>query len=162
MNSEFRNPGFRARLAKVIGDEEPFVWAKKIGIPSGTFARIWNEGTVPKAEHLVKISDKTDTDLNWLLSGQPRRSSAHDLIDQVLLGRCTDAFGKLYKEMGITLSMSDLGSLAAQAYNDLAAAGAGDMDIPTQLAMIRSLVERHRREILAEATANRQGKLSAS
>lgn len=160
MNSKFRNPEFRARLADVIGDEEPFAWAKRVGIPSGTFARIWKEGTVPKAEHLVKISEKIGTDLNWLLSGQQQRGGARAEIDQELLSRCSEAFGKLYKEMGITLSLADLGRLAAEAYNDVVAGGA--LDARTQMIVISALIERHRRQIQAEATANTQGKRSVS
>jgi len=103
--------------------------------------------------------------MEWLVSGEkPAGGAAQPAgqIDQALMGRCSDAFGKLYKEMGITLSLAELGSLAAQAYNDLANAGALDADIPTQLAMIKPLVERHRREIIAERAANTQGKRSAS
>ncbi|MGD9638157.1 MAG: S24 family peptidase [Alphaproteobacteria bacterium] len=70
MISEIRNKEFRNRLAQIINGESPFVWAKKVGIPSGTFARIWNEGTVPKYEHLCKISDCCNINLNWLLKGE--------------------------------------------------------------------------------------------
>ncbi|MCP1659297.1 phage repressor protein C with HTH and peptisase S24 domain [Neisseria perflava] len=34
------------------------------------FARVWYEGSIPKAETLVKIQEVTGCDLNWLLTGQ--------------------------------------------------------------------------------------------
>ncbi|MCP1773485.1 phage repressor protein C with HTH and peptisase S24 domain, partial [Neisseria perflava] len=33
------------------------------------FARVWYEGSIPKAETLVKIQEVTGCDLNWLLTG---------------------------------------------------------------------------------------------
>ena len=88
------------------------------------------------------------------------RPEALGQIDQALMGRCSDAFGKLYKEMGVALSMADLGRLSADAYNDVVAGGAEDLQ--TQLVVIRSLVERHRRGIVKEAAANAHGKRSVS
>ena len=70
MNSEIKNSAFRERLAELVGDDEPFVWAKRVGIPSGTFARIWNEGTIPKSEHLCRIAEAAGVSLDWLLLGK--------------------------------------------------------------------------------------------
>jgi len=64
-----KNPDFNRRLAELIGNKEPFRWAKEMGIPGGTFSRIWKEGTVPKSELLTRISKHTDVSLNWLLLG---------------------------------------------------------------------------------------------
>ncbi len=58
---------FRERLAKLIGEEKPFVWAKRAGIPSATFTRIWKDGAVPKAEHLLRIADFAGVSVDWLL-----------------------------------------------------------------------------------------------
>lgn len=76
MTETIRNPGFRDRLSELVGQEEPFAWAKRVGIPGGTFARIWGEGTIPKADHLARIVKATDVDLNWLVLGQPRRAGS--------------------------------------------------------------------------------------
>ena len=69
MADKLQNPEFRGRLAKIIGDEEPFSWAKRIGIPTSTFSRIWTEGTIPTANHLIRISTECSVDLNWLILG---------------------------------------------------------------------------------------------
>lgn len=144
--------------------------AEKVGLSGRSSWERYERGKhSPNGEILRHLAD-LGFNVNWVLTGYgpmmveevPHPPAVTGLVDQALMGRCSDAFGKLYKEMGITLSMADLGSLAAQAYNDLAAAGAEDMDIPTQHAMIRLLTESHRREILAESAANAKGKRSAS
>ena len=129
----------------------------------------WVEGkSDPSFEGLSKFAAASGVSLDWLATGEESSTAAlpvaapADQVDQALMGRCADAFGKLYKELGIALSLTDLGRLAAEAYNDMAAAGAGDMDIPTQLAVIKGLVAKHRRELLSEAAANASGKRSAS
>ncbi len=129
----------------------------------------WRDGKArPSFFGLSQLAKEASVSLDWLADGQEAGTTALQpsepvaQIDQRLMGRCSDAFGKLYKELGIALSLADLGALAAEAYNDLVAAEVTDMDIPTQLVVIRSLVERHRRELLAEADANAKGKRSAS
>lgn len=64
-------PEFRNRLSLLIGEEDPFGWAKRVGIPSSTFDRIWNSGTTPKAPHLVRISEAAGVSIDWLLTGRP-------------------------------------------------------------------------------------------
>lgn len=70
MNSELEIDGVRERLEKVIGHEKPFAWAKRIGIPTSTFSRIWNEGIVPNANMLFLISKSTGVSIDWLLTGE--------------------------------------------------------------------------------------------
>ena len=65
-----KNPGFHSRLVQLIGDEQPFSWAKRMGISKGAFSRIWNEGSVPGSEHLVGIKNRTGVSLDWLLTGE--------------------------------------------------------------------------------------------
>lgn len=72
---------FRDRLATLIGDEKPFVWAKQAGIPSGTFTRLWKDGAVPKAEHLLRIADYAGVSVDWLLgreSETPERQQDYE------------------------------------------------------------------------------------
>lgn len=71
MNSE-TGKDFRERLADLIerSSMEPFAWAKAVGIPGATFNRIWNEGSIPKSEHLIRISDYEKVSIDWLLKGQ--------------------------------------------------------------------------------------------
>lgn len=75
MNSEighgaYDDRDFRARLALIIGAEEPYVWAKRVGIPSATFARVWTQGVAPKAPHLKRIREVTGVSIDWLLTGE--------------------------------------------------------------------------------------------
>lgn len=60
---------FRSRLAELIGQQKPFEWAKSVGIPSGTFDRIWNHSAIPKAQYLLAISQECDVSVDWLLKG---------------------------------------------------------------------------------------------
>ncbi|SBW12236.1 putative Repressor protein CI [uncultured Alphaproteobacteria bacterium] len=80
-------PEFRNRLSLLIGEEDPFGWAKRVGIPSSTFDRIWNAGTTPKAPHLVRISEAAGVSIDWLLTGRPAAAhwgmpegSPHDFV----------------------------------------------------------------------------------
>lgn len=80
MNSETsaepKDPAFLARLRELVGDREPFVWAREVGIPSGTFDRIWNKGAMPKAAHLIKIARHEGVTLDWLLTGEGPKTLA--------------------------------------------------------------------------------------
>ncbi|MCT4654397.1 MAG: hypothetical protein N4A65_01170 [Cohaesibacter sp.] len=71
MNSEIRND-FHGRLAEMIENSkmEPFAWAKAVGIPGATFNRIWNEGSIPKSEHLIRISEHEEVSIDWMLKGK--------------------------------------------------------------------------------------------
>lgn len=69
-------PGFRDRIALLVGKDEPFTWAKKVGIPSSTFDRIWNAGSTPKARHLIRIADACAVSLDWLLTGRTQHGEA--------------------------------------------------------------------------------------
>ena len=70
MSTDCSSSAFRNRLGFLIGEEKPFVWAKKAGIPSATFSRIWSEGTTPKSETLCLISEFTGASLDWILLGK--------------------------------------------------------------------------------------------
>jgi phage repressor protein C with HTH and peptisase S24 domain len=61
---------FHDRLRKLIGEDRPFHWAKKVGLPASTFERVWNQQAIPKAEHLVRISEICGVSIHWLLTGQ--------------------------------------------------------------------------------------------
>lgn len=70
MNSKMKFSGFKERLSQLIGDEQPFAWASRIGLPGATFNRMWNEGTPPKADHLITIRRGTGCSIDWLLIGE--------------------------------------------------------------------------------------------
>lgn len=73
MHSEIKNPGFRDRIALLVGNGKPFGWAERVGISKGAFARIWNEGTVPTYELLMRITSASGVNLHWLLTGEGER-----------------------------------------------------------------------------------------
>ena len=70
MSSELKDPQFHARLQLLIGKEQPFAWAARVGISKGAFHRIWNEGTVPGPDHLRRIREVTGASIDWLLTGE--------------------------------------------------------------------------------------------
>jgi transcriptional regulator with XRE-family HTH domain len=64
------NPEFYERLKLLIGDDKPFAWAARVGLSKGAFNRVWNQGTIPSHEGLVKIKIATGVSLDWLLTGE--------------------------------------------------------------------------------------------
>ena len=76
MSETTKNEAFHNRLALLVGTEEPFRWAKRMGIPSATFARIWNNYDIPKHDHLCRIAQRCAVSLDWLLMGCGESSSS--------------------------------------------------------------------------------------
>lgn len=73
MSTELKNPEFHERLSKLMGPDginEPYAWAAKVDISKGAFFRIWNEGTIPSADLLIRIAEKTGVSIHWLLVGK--------------------------------------------------------------------------------------------
>ncbi len=70
MSKELIDPEFHARLARLIGDDRPFAWADKMGIPKGTFSRVWNDGGVLGSDHLKSVARATGVSIDWLLTGE--------------------------------------------------------------------------------------------
>lgn len=96
MNSTIKNEAFHQRLALLIGTEEPFRWAKRMDIPSATFARMWNNYDIPKHEHLCRIARRCNVSLDWLLMGDNGTSvqqSGFSLLPLVGLANCGIAQG---------------------------------------------------------------------
>lgn len=69
MNTEIGYDGFRNRLGQIVGDKEPWVWAREAGISGSTFDRAWNGGSIPKAETLAKMAVAGGVTIDWLLLG---------------------------------------------------------------------------------------------
>lgn len=69
-NYDTYQEGLHDRLTILIGKEKPFAWAKRIGIPSATFSRLWNDGVVPKADTLLCIAKAENVSIDWLLTGK--------------------------------------------------------------------------------------------
>ncbi|MBF0096163.1 MAG: LexA family transcriptional regulator [Magnetococcales bacterium] len=81
LNQAF-DPDFHDRLAQVIGDEEPYPWAERIGIGKSTFAGMWRNRAMPQTKTLLKIAQYTDISINWLLTGRgPQRLDLSRSVD---------------------------------------------------------------------------------
>lgn len=127
MNSEIGKSGFHARLAEVIGAEEPFAWAKRAGIPSATFDRIWNGRTIPKSDHLIRIAEFSGVTLDWLVLGKGEANSPPSTTDHRLLGRLVDGIAKVFKEAGQAAALHQMTERAAL-YHDRIVAQVADPD----------------------------------
>lgn len=150
MNSEIAK-GLRERIAKVIGADEPFAWARRAGISSATFDRIWNGGQVPKAVTLLKIAKAGGVSVDWLLTGEaPTASepvashSSRFSFDEELHALVVDGILQVYKEEGARLPPRDLGRLAARLHADLVAA----YDTPEERRVgLKALLQQLRRQL---------------
>lgn len=63
---------YSQRLSKLIKDHasgKHTVFARKIGIPKGTF-QSYVDGKLPKPEYLLLISKKINVSIDWLLTGE--------------------------------------------------------------------------------------------
>ena len=104
MDEVTKNEAFHRRLALLIGTEEPFRWAKRMGIPSATFARIWNNYDIPKHDHLCRIAQRCDVSLDWLLMGKTDSSLTDErfvLVPLIGLANCGIAQG-WFNELALT------------------------------------------------------------
>lgn len=162
MSSENPFPGFRDRLAALIGQEEPFLWARRAGIPSSTFDRVWNNGQVPKAESLLRIARFAGVSVDWLLTGdlQARPESAQEgksrtdaEFDADLYGRVLEAISAVYKEMNWGISLRQLGAEAAQIADDISAEGLAPDEKPPAVKAAAAMLRRKLRDAAADPTA---------
>lgn len=159
--------------ANEIGGVDAFSSASKI---NRTTIYDWINGrSEPTVSKLAQIAKFTGSEIDWLVSGKgqgPVSKGASDAdssdnspavapgFDIRLLGRCTDAIAKLYKQLGIRLPDSDLGELSGELYNDVASSGVTDFN--EQLAAIKVLIARHRRKLLGRSDTNSQAKRPTS
>lgn len=161
MNSEIGSIGLRERIAQLIGEEEPFKWAKRVGIPAATFDRMWNGGGMPKVDTLLRISSATGASLDWLVRAEghaPALPTTGDALDEELMGRITDAIARLYKAERVSLAPIDLGRLAGRKYAEIVGATA---DASERIAMIKLVVKQLRNDLNTAAREPGSGKRSA-
>lgn len=64
------NNSFKDRLTVLFSNDTMTTIASKIGISQVGLFKIFNKGTLPKAETLLKINEITGCDLNWLMTGE--------------------------------------------------------------------------------------------
>ena len=96
MSDDSVKQAFFERLRRLVGSTPPFVFAKKVGIPNGTFARMISESSVPKYEHLCRIAKACGVSLDWLLMGKDENDSVQcpeSLIPVACVANCGLAQG---------------------------------------------------------------------
>lgn len=79
------NVKFVERLKQLIADQsggKPTVFAKRAGIPPGTFAN-YLSGRLPQAEQLIRIRETYGVNIDWLLTGFGRPYVQVDSQDEV-------------------------------------------------------------------------------
>lgn len=85
---------FKERLEFLFGsDAGPTKISTMIGMKYAGFARVWYEGSVPKAETLIKIQEVTACDLNWLLTGKGAPYLDQDTPAPVSAPQVSDVLG---------------------------------------------------------------------
>ena len=163
--ARFSRKGFAERLRMAIPEGVKLQEvSNSIGVSLSGLKKWLSEDADPSMSSIAQFSLVYGVSLDWLIHGRgemrPGKEASlnHPDVDQELLGRCSDSFASLYKDLGITLSALDLGRLAAEAYNDVVVAESDE----ERRGALKVIINQHRKRVLAEATANSQGKLSAS
>lgn len=166
---------FRARLGVLVGDQKPFEWAKAAGIPSSTWNRAWNEGSVPKAQHLRRIAAYGGVTLDWLITGTGpmRRGEAAEAapvapaapagrapLDADLLGLVIEGVHTTYRDENARIDQRNAARLAARIYDDVLIACEGDDDPGARKAALRMALQQLRRDLRAHPDET-QGKQRA-
>ena len=145
----------------------PDALARKTGIPRRTLGNYLSGKNPPKLPALVAIARTVGVSLEWLATGHELPIAGPVLalqptavaVDRELFGRVVDAIQRLYKEQHVGLAGVDLGRLAAERYEEIAAA-TGDPD--ERLAMVKLMVVQLRKDLAEAATTPGYGKRSAS
>lgn len=141
--------GFRSRLAALIGADEPFSWARRVGIPSATFDRIWNGGSIPKAETLLRISRFSAVTVDWLLTGDSAaRGCRTSIFDEELSAQVAETVVAIHRECGLSIGPGDLGRAIARLCNELAEADLVNWD--EKMGALRLAAVRLRRSLMVD------------
>ena len=61
---------FKGRILREIKPQKPTTWGKSIGLDEGLINRIFKNGAVPTAKHLITISNALGVSIDWLLTGK--------------------------------------------------------------------------------------------
>ncbi|NOG84175.1 MAG: hypothetical protein HND49_10295 [Planctomycetes bacterium] len=61
---------FKDRLLECLGNKKPYPWGKSIGLDDGIVNRMLRQEKLPRAEHLILISQDLGKSINWLLTGK--------------------------------------------------------------------------------------------
>ncbi len=163
MKSENGYNGFRARLEHLLADEEPFKFAKRVGIAPATFDRIWNGGKIPRPELAQRIAEATSVSLDWLIAGvgEPGRTATAATgayADEDLLSQVGEMIAKVHQEMGVRLPQAQLFRLTARRHNEIMGAAESDAERSAMLKLVEMQI---RSELKAAELKPGTGKRSA-
>lgn len=81
MTTAFRSEDLQARLKTLIGEEQPYAWARRVGLSKGAFTGIWVLGRKPQTKTLAQIAAQTGCSFKWLSTGEgvPYPARTHQL-----------------------------------------------------------------------------------
>lgn len=141
MSPENGNRGFRDRLAERIGDEEPFRWARRVGVPTTTFGRVWNDGKIPKTATAAKMAAALGVSLDWLLTGAgdadaPDIARVIHHADEDLMSQIGVLVGRVHRDAGVSLPPAQLFRLTTRKYNEVMAAQPAEGDVAGMLKLL--------------------------
>ncbi|MCW2248666.1 transcriptional regulator with XRE-family HTH domain [Azospirillum fermentarium] len=186
MNLETDASAFHARLEMLIGPEKPFAWAKRVGIPSGTFARIWKEKTIPTGDHLNRIADVTGVSLDWLLRGhgsmtidiknkskdsqelpldkdvpseneyQSGSINNNSTTDARLMGRLVEKILLVYKEMGIGIAIHQATERAVKEHDRIILNSSDPDDRLTQVGEVTASLRQELRSLASSSESSKR------
>lgn len=158
----------RLRMAVAAGGGNQEV-ARKSRIPLSTLNSALAGLSDIRSSGLAAVARATGHSLDWIMFGEEAGRPASDavssvdagevVIDREIFGRVVDAIQRLYKDEHVGLSGVDLGRIAAEKYEEIAAATG---DPGERLAMVKLMVVQLRKDLTEAATAPGSGKRSAS
>lgn len=157
MSAETGTSDIRSRLRSRIGtDEEPFRWARRAGIPTTTFGRVWNDGQIPKAATAAKMAAALGVSIDWLLTGkgEPEGSPPNEvrvhLADEDLMSKIGELVANVHREMGISLPQAQLFRVVARKHNEVMAAQPGEGELPVMLKLLETQLRAELKEARSE------------
>ena len=145
------NSAFLDRLRQAVhraGGQQ--IVAEKSGIKLRTLAGYCAGESEMRISTLYAVAKATNVTPAWLLGlGMQETACEPKAIDRELLGRITEAIHMAYKTEKVALSPADLGRLAADRYQEIAAAAETEEE---RSAMVK-LIALQMRRMLAERRA---------
>ncbi len=132
MSLQLENLDIRPQLKVLIGNKAPFAWAAEVGIPKGSFHKIWNTGSPPQMSHLLLIAQKEGVSLDWLTTGEgPKKrgegqvndaSEEHPLAvspgewDPQLMAELIEAVEEALEKLKVKIIPKEKGKLMVRLY----------------------------------------------
>ena len=164
------------RLKELAGDGSVNGFAKRCGIP-GTTMRQYFEGSIPGADKMAQIAERTGVSLVWLITGsglkyplaseisQAERSGGFSEAqapyaagpDPELFGRIVDVVDRVHREEQVRLQKIDLGRISAEKYAEISAAAADRDEWPALLDLLAVRLRRVLRAAAVDPASSKRG-----